>query len=697
MPTRRRQSAPARIGATLLIAAAILLVHASITRALHRFTPPFVQATSLTAGEVGDIQGWAPDQWTFESNGDVIGNGNAEWQIFIFSLLERDLGGVPGLSQVTFGSHNARYPSITRNGQFIEFKVAFEADGDLCADSLNVCDGTPVPVGGRQIFVYSTLTGKITQITHVAGDALNPNISGNGRFIVFQSTADVNGGGGVGGITELYQADTSRLGSTCPSLPCTPPPGNPQQGTGIVRLTHGGGTSGAQSFNGLAIAFESKGDLVNNGANPGPQHIYLITKGVLKQITDSSDEDARAPSINQNGTLVAYEQDKVPTGGGAAVTQIMLTKSRRKKTTTTQVTSGASPSFGASLSANGRFLNFTSSADLVGMGTPQNQIYTYNVHRGLTTQLTAGPNGSDTARSSLFILSAFASADDFKGNGNNIKQLFIANPFRKAPKDFVTPILGTPTPIATPGVPVEVVLSLVTNGAQNNGDGTLTTVVAAVVTDAYGNAVPDGVGVDFSVATPVMGVVVTDGATNSPPTCDVSNFPLSTGVPIVDEPGVAHGCVIYPVSQVGTMRTLSAVVQPNAGPPIVASGAFTLPPAGPGATATPTNLPTPTTTRTPTPTVTVTATPTATDTVTPTPTISPTPTATDTATPTPTATVTPTPTETPTPTPTATVTPTPTATVTPTPTPTDTPTPTATVTPTPTPTDTPTPDGTPTP
>src|SRR5262249_13543525 len=162
-------------------------------------------------------------------------------------------------------------------------------------------------------------------------------------------------------------------------------------------------------------------------------------------------------------------------------------------------------------------------------------------------------------------------------------------------------------PMATPGVPVEVVLSLVTNGAQNNGDGTLTTVVAAVVTDAYGNAVPDGVGVDFSVATPVMGVVVTDGATHTPPPCDVTNFsPSATGVPIVDEPGVAHGCVIYPVSQVGTMRTLSAVVAPNAGPPIVASGAFTLPAAGPGATATPTNLPTPTTTRTPTPTLTVT-------------------------------------------------------------------------------------------
>ncbi len=150
MPTRRRQLATTRIGAILLIAAAILLVSVGVSRALHRFTPPFVQATSLTSGEVGAVSGWAPDQWAFESNGDVIGNGNASWQIFIFSLLERDLGGVPGLSQVTFGAHNARNPSITRNGQFVQFRIAFEADGDLCADSANACDGTPVPVSGRQ-------------------------------------------------------------------------------------------------------------------------------------------------------------------------------------------------------------------------------------------------------------------------------------------------------------------------------------------------------------------------------------------------------------------------------------------------------------------------------------------------------------------------------------------------------------------
>jgi len=581
-----RRTRTSRFGKLLIAGAAIVLITATASLALHRFTPPFVQVTSLASGEIGALSGWAPDQWAFESNGDVVGNGNADWQIFIFSLLDRDFAQTPGLTQVTFGAHNARHPSISRNGQFIEFRVAFEADGDLCADSANVCDASATPVAGRQIFIYSTATKLITQVTTVPGDCLNPNLSGNGRFVAFESTVDINGSGATGGIAELYQADTTRPSSTCRTLPCTPPPGNPAAGTGIKRITVGGGTHGVQSFNGLGIAFESKGDLLNGGANPGPQHIYLLRKGVLTQLTTGSAEQGRNPSITQNGTLVAYEQDKLQQSG-PPVSQIMMTKVRSKKTVLTVVTQGSAPSTGPSLSPNGRFLGFTSSGDLLGMGTPQNQVYTYNVRRRLLSQVTAGPNGSQTAQTTLFILSAFTSSDDFKGNGNATKQFFVANPFRNAPKDFVTPILGTPTPIATPGVPTEVVLSLVTNGAQNNGDGTLTTVVAAVVTDAYGNAVPDGVGVDFSVAVPVNGVVVTDGTVNGSPTCDVSNFPASTGVPIVNEPGVAHGCVIYPVDQVGSTRQLSATVTPDAGPPIVAAGTFTLPASGPAPSPTP--------------------------------------------------------------------------------------------------------------
>ena len=170
----------------------------------------------------------------------------------------------------------------------------------------------------------------------------------------------------------MYQADTTaprpRAGR-CRHAP----PGNPAAGTGVKRVTVGCGTHGVQSFNGLAIAFESKGDLLNGGANPGPQHIYLLRKGVLSQLTTGSAEQGRNPSITQNGTLVAYEQDKLQQNG-PPVSQIMMTKVRSKKTVLTVVTQAGAPSTGSSLSPNGRVLGFISNGDLLGMGTPQSQV-----------------------------------------------------------------------------------------------------------------------------------------------------------------------------------------------------------------------------------------------------------------------------------------------------------------------------------
>src|SRR5271169_5953794 len=104
MPAARHTLMSSRICKLLMVAVAIVLVTATASLALHRFTPPFVQVTSMTSGGVGQLAGWAPDQWSFEANGDVLGNGNSSWQVFVFNLLDRDFAGIPGVTQVTFGA-----------------------------------------------------------------------------------------------------------------------------------------------------------------------------------------------------------------------------------------------------------------------------------------------------------------------------------------------------------------------------------------------------------------------------------------------------------------------------------------------------------------------------------------------------------------------------------------------------------------
>jgi hypothetical protein len=127
------------------------------------------------------------------------------------------------------------------------------------------------------------------------------------------------------------------------------------------------------------------------------------------------------------------------------------------------------------------------------------------------------------------------------------------------------------------GQPHDIALALLTDEGAPNGDNTITTVVAATVLDYYGNPVPDGTFVDFSVLPPTDGVVITDGTTNADPQCDISNFEAVTGVQVLNQPGVVHVCVIYPGGLVGTTRTFSA----SAGSPpaiITEEGEFVLPP-----------------------------------------------------------------------------------------------------------------------
>jgi hypothetical protein len=134
---------------------------------------------------------------------------------------------------------------------------------------------------------------------------------------------------------------------------------------------------------------------------------------------------------------------------------------------------------------------------------------------------------------------------------------------------------GTPTPAGTPGVgiPSNLSLALLTNGSGDNNNGTLTTVIAATVTDVNGNPVPDGSQVLFSLTGATNGAVISSpSATNTNPPCDVTNFQTATGITVLNQPGVAHTCVTYPTNANGSQITVNGVSGAAN-----ASSAFTLP------------------------------------------------------------------------------------------------------------------------
>ncbi len=222
-------------------------------------------------------------------------------------------------------------------------------------------------------------------------------------------------------------------------------------------------------------------------------------------------------------------------------------------------------------------------------------------HHGVT-QYTNVPEGVGSATSSVFIISALVTAADLKGSGNTSPQLFVLNPFSGAPPDFKTPFPGTPTPIpqTSPGAGGSGMTLTMLSRAADNGDGTVTGMLDATVKDSSGNVVPDGTAVHFAVVPADTKVTLTDATTSSLPGCDVTAFQASTGITIVAQPGIAHGCVVYPKILAGASRTFSATATTTDGT-IGTSGTFVLHAAG-FLTPTPTKTPPPTKSKTPTPT-----------------------------------------------------------------------------------------------
>ena len=162
-------------------------------------------------------------------------------------------------------------------------------------------------------------------------------------------------------------------------------------------------------------------------------------------------------------------------------------------------------------------------------------------------------------------------------------------------------------------------LDLFVDQRTDNGDGTFTSVLGAVITDSAGVTVADGVPATFTLLNPVSGLGVTSpGFTNQ-------RAPCNTGtLAVVPQPGAALSCIRYAQSLQGTTVMVRARVRTADGSVIEDTQTITLPDTRP-ATSTPTQ-PTPTITRTGT--ATGTATPSVTGTPPPTSTATATATAT---------------------------------------------------------------------
>ena len=295
------------------------------------------------------------------------------------------------------------YPSINSNGT----RIAFVSNRDLTGGN---------PDLNSEIFLWTQGLG-FTQITNSPGDrqSWSPSINADGTRIAFESDSDLTGGNPDGGPDIFLWT----------------------QGLGIAQITTGVFGSHEPSINadGTRIAFDSSRDLTpgSPGNADGNQEIFLWTSGSgFTQITNSTGGDNFRPSINADGTRIAFDSDRDLTGGNAdGNLEIFLWTSGSGITQITNTTGGSN--LWPSINADGTRIAFDSSRDLTG-GNPDgnHEIFLWTSGAGFTqiTSSTAGYNGAAFINADGTRI-AFVSNKDLTpgspGNADGNYEIFLAS------------------------------------------------------------------------------------------------------------------------------------------------------------------------------------------------------------------------------------------------------------------------------
>ena len=542
---------------------------AQIALALHRHTPAQLQVTTAPSQTIGG-QAFAGQGsiLIFNSDADLIGNGNTVSQVFVFDLGERSKKKKKGFYQVTTADQACLNPTAAKRARVLGFVSA----GDILGNGSL----------GRQIFVSTRAKWKkgnvpFFQLTRGPGESFSPKLSGNGRAMFFASSVDLKGESLTPG-THLYRSELRQfLRSKCPGYPCPAGPG--VVSSGLDTITPFEAFNPSPSFLGNLVAFESAGDVAGTGCVNGSRQIFVKNygDGSFQQLTFGTG-DSRNAVMTGDGSAVVFESDADLLGNGSTRTQIFLSDRTQSPPRLKQLTFGTDgnstkPSFAILTGGGFNRVVFLSDANLNGTGTPGiSQVYVIDDLVRLT-QITAVTDSITTPPTAVFSFVSFPNMNDLTGQNPALQpNMFLVNTFR-----FLGPVPGTPaptpSPMASPGVPANIALALLTQQAADNGNNTLTTFIAATVSDAFGNPVPDGTMVGFTMDNPPAGAVITGGATNQDPACDPTNFENKTGIQVINQPGVAHSCVTYPGAVVGTSRRITATVGS-----LIAAHDFSLPP-----------------------------------------------------------------------------------------------------------------------
>ncbi len=329
----------------------------------------------------------------------VDGDANNRNDVFVRDLATGTTKLVSVNTQRGVGNEDSEYAAISANGRYVAFRsrasdlVPGVATGVMNVYRRDLKTGTTVLVSVNVDDTGGTVTNCQT-----------PVISGNGRYVAFSATASDLLAGVDATNEQVYVRDVKR-GVTL--LASSTPAG--LAGNGTSRFA-------ALSGSGRHVAFESSaGDLVEGDTNRRTDvFVRDLRKGRTTLVsrnragTGPADAGSTQPSLSANGRIVAFESEAsdlvdVPAGNGDGEPRDVFVRDLRRGVTELvsvnaeglQSGNGGSGTSSYSLSANGRFVVFSSYADdLPGGASGGGSAYLRDVKKRTTVLVSVRPGES---------------------------------------------------------------------------------------------------------------------------------------------------------------------------------------------------------------------------------------------------------------------------------------------------------------
>jgi Tol biopolymer transport system component len=343
----------------------------------------------------------------------VPGDTNGVYDLFVRDLetgaLDLVSTGLDGAA-ANAASHQAR---ISDDGRFVTF---YSDATNLVADDTN---------GVTDVFVRDRQEGTTTRVPAGTNSSLFPDISGNGRYVVFTT------------LNQLLPEDTDQYTYEIYLWDRT---------NGEVELLTPGKTESSEaaiSSDGRFVAMAAELTGVYGVRN----NIYLLDRatGDLTPASTTADgtlaaEGAASPSVSDDGRYIAFGSksgDLVP-GDTNSDSDIFLHDMQTGVTTLVSGapdgTAGDSSSFGTDISSDGRYVGYFSlAANLTASSLPAWDAYTYVYDResGTNTLASISPSGIGNGWSASlsdggkFVAYESEGADLVDGDDNEQQDVFV--------------------------------------------------------------------------------------------------------------------------------------------------------------------------------------------------------------------------------------------------------------------------------